>query len=93
MAEYGNHLIRKISSVGIISTVAGKGAGDYSGDGGPPSQAGLNRADDVTIDASGILYRECWGQSVQTSSLFCFVSFVNNIQYPFKPAVLKNVPS
>jgi sugar lactone lactonase YvrE len=34
-SDYQNHAIRKINSKGIITTIAGNGAPDYAGDGGP----------------------------------------------------------
>ena len=35
IADYGNHRVRKVDSTGIISTVAGTGSHDFSGDGTP----------------------------------------------------------
>ncbi len=46
--------IRRVGPNGIITTVAGK-ADDFSGDGGPATQAGL-RARDVAIGMDGSLY-------------------------------------
>jgi hypothetical protein len=53
VADYYNHVIRKISSSGVISTVAGDGIGAYSGDGGPASAAQLNRPCGLAINRAG----------------------------------------
>lgn len=41
VADEGNHLVRKIDTEGVISTLAGKGVPQFSGDGGPAKEAGL----------------------------------------------------
>ena len=51
-----NARIRKVTPAGIISTVAGDGAGGFSGDGGPATQAGLFFPFGVAVDASGNLF-------------------------------------
>jgi trimeric autotransporter adhesin len=43
-------------STGIITTVAGKGWSDYSGDGGPATSAGLKYPRGIALDASGNIY-------------------------------------
>jgi hypothetical protein len=42
IADFGNHRVRKVTRDGRIQTIAGTGAGGYSGDGGPASLARLN---------------------------------------------------
>ena len=56
IADTDNNRIRKISSNGIITTVAGNGIAGFRGDGGPASQAQLNHPEGVAVDASGNLY-------------------------------------
>jgi len=58
IADAGNNVIRKVTTAGIISTVAGKnslGAG-YTGDGGAATAAQLNYPFDIAFDATGNLY-------------------------------------
>src|ERR1700687_2349607 len=48
--------IRKVSSSGVITTIAGNGQAYYGGDGGPATSAGLFFPHDVAIDSSGSVY-------------------------------------
>ncbi len=48
--------VRKVSTNGIISTVAGSGNPGFSGDGGPASGARLDNPYGVAVDASGNIY-------------------------------------
>ncbi|WP_322986669.1 RICIN domain-containing protein [Streptomyces sp. S584] len=54
-SDYNNHRVRKISTDGKISTVAGAGAG-YRGDNGPAVSAQLNCPREVAVDAAGSVY-------------------------------------
>ena len=51
-----NDRIRRVSSNGIISTVAGNGADTFAGDGGQATAASLNEPTNATVDAAGNLY-------------------------------------
>ena len=55
IADTGNHRIRKISTNGVMTTVAGTGIGSYSGDGGAATNARLNSPNGVAIDGFGNL--------------------------------------
>jgi sugar lactone lactonase YvrE len=50
-----NSRVRKVGSNGLISTVAGNGLRDYSGDGGAATNAALNNPGGLAVDASGNL--------------------------------------
>ncbi|HEY3855829.1 MAG TPA: immunoglobulin domain-containing protein [Verrucomicrobiae bacterium] len=57
ITDSGNSLIRKVDTIGIITTVAGKyGPGIFSGDGGPATNAGLSFPNGITLDASGRMF-------------------------------------
>lgn len=56
IADLGNLRIRKVDTLGVITTVAGTGSPGYSGDGGPAIDANLNYPQDVSVDGSGNLY-------------------------------------
>ena len=45
--------IRKVDTNGIISTIAGNGSADFSGDGGAATNATLNYPDGMAFDAAG----------------------------------------
>ncbi len=56
VADGGNGRIRKISTAGTISTIAGTGTAGFSGDGGPAITAQLDGAYDVAVDGVGTVY-------------------------------------
>jgi uncharacterized protein (TIGR03437 family) len=56
VADCHNQRIRKISSGGAITTVAGNGSWGYSGDGGPAVGAKLACPHGVAVDAAGNIY-------------------------------------
>ncbi|MEO8595861.1 MAG: hypothetical protein ABI759_21250 [Candidatus Solibacter sp.] len=56
VADTNNQKVRKITPDGKISTAAGNGAFDYSGDGGPATLAAMAYPRDVAVDSAGDLY-------------------------------------
>jgi trimeric autotransporter adhesin len=56
ITDSGNSRIRKISASGIISTVAGNGQREFSGDGGPATLAALGSPQSAVADAFGNIY-------------------------------------
>ena len=56
IADNGNNRIRKVSSGGTITTIAGTGIEGFSGDGGPAISASLYNPADVVVDASGNIF-------------------------------------
>jgi DNA-binding CsgD family transcriptional regulator/sugar lactone lactonase YvrE len=57
IADYGNHRIRMVGPDGIISTIAGTGAGGDQGDEGPATQAQLQFPRGLAVDEhTGNLY-------------------------------------
>jgi sugar lactone lactonase YvrE len=56
LAETANHVIRKVDTVGRITTIAGTGAQGFSGDAGPATAATLDSPQGLALDAAGNLY-------------------------------------
>jgi trimeric autotransporter adhesin len=56
IGDSGNNVIRKVSSLGIITTVAGNGAAGFSGDSGPASLAQLNAPRGIAVDFAGNIF-------------------------------------
>ena len=56
VADFYNSRIRKIDTAGIITTVAGNGAGGYSGDDSLATSASLFDASAVAVDDTGNIY-------------------------------------
>jgi uncharacterized protein (TIGR03437 family) len=56
IADTGNHLIRKVSRAGIISTVAGNGTAGFAGDGGPSAASVLNAPRGIAVDDNGNIF-------------------------------------
>jgi hypothetical protein len=56
IADYFNHVVRMVSTSGIITTIAGNGTAGFSGDGGPASAAQLNGPAGITLDPAGNIF-------------------------------------
>ncbi len=56
ISDTGNSRIRKVSTTGIITTIAGNGTAGYSGDGGAANVAELHSPIGLTCDVAGNLY-------------------------------------
>ena len=56
IADSSNSRIRKVSTSGILTTVAGNGTGGFSGDGGPATAASLSSPQSVDVDVAGNLF-------------------------------------
>ncbi len=54
--DNGNHVIRKINTVGVISTIAGTNVAGYSVDGIPATSAMISSPYGIAIDAIGNIY-------------------------------------
>jgi sugar lactone lactonase YvrE len=56
IADTFNHRIRRLDPDGVARVVAGTGKQEFTGDGGPATQAGLGTPDSLAIDADGNIY-------------------------------------
>jgi len=56
IADGANNRIRKVDPDGTITTVAGTGRADYTGDGGPAHMANLSMPYSIALDREGNLY-------------------------------------
>lgn len=56
IADYSNFRVREVSASGIITTIAGDSSGDYSGDGGLSTAAGVEGPFGLAMNASGNVY-------------------------------------
>ena len=66
IADTFNHLVRKVSATGIITTVAGTGTAGFTGDGGPATSATLNFPAGVAVDAAGVIYiADTWNHRIR----------------------------
>jgi sugar lactone lactonase YvrE len=56
VADFGNHVIRRVTPAGTIETIAGTGTPGAEGDGGPAVAAQLNGPTDMTVDGAGNVF-------------------------------------
>jgi sugar lactone lactonase YvrE len=63
IADYGNFVIRQVTTDGTIHTYAGNNTIGFSGDGGAPTSAALYQPFGVAVDSSGNVYIAEYGDS------------------------------
>jgi uncharacterized protein (TIGR03437 family) len=56
IADGQDQRVRKVNAAGLITTFAGTGNRDFSGDGSQAANAGLNQPSSVAVDSSGNVY-------------------------------------
>ena len=56
IAEWVNDRVRRVDAFGVITTVAGSGRSGFGGDGGPATDAQLDKPSGVAVDGLGNLY-------------------------------------
>lgn len=85
IVDYGNNVVRKVNTSGIISTIAGNGAPGYSGDGGAATSAQLYYPQGIALDGSGNIYIADVGnyviRKVNTSGIISTVAGNNSPGY------------
>ncbi|HUZ97205.1 MAG TPA: hypothetical protein VMU57_20055 [Edaphobacter sp.] len=88
IADSDNQRVRKVATDGTISTVAGNGKGEHSGDGGPAREAGLYGPEDVVTDSVGNLYIfESQIRKVSPEGIISTVARIPDAHYPPSIAV------
>ncbi|MBI4729778.1 MAG: hypothetical protein HY775_09810, partial [Acidobacteria bacterium] len=84
IADAGNYRIRKVSTSGVISTVAGSGIWGFCGDGGQATLACLSSPTGVALDSSGTLYiADYYNQRIRKVSPSGVISTVAGGTYGF----------
>jgi glucose/arabinose dehydrogenase len=63
ISDYGNHRIRRVSTDGTITTVAGTGTYGFSGDGGPATAARINNVSDIAALPDGSFLIDDFGNN------------------------------
>ena len=85
IAEQGNNDIRKVSSKGIITTIAGTGNATYDGDGGAATDASINGPTSVTVDKAGNIYIADFGNNrvrkIDTKGIITTIAGNGNAAY------------
>ena len=77
VVDYGNSRIRKISTAGIITTIAGTGIPGYSGDGGPATLARLDTPYYIAINHAGeIVFSDSFGTRIRKISTSGIISTI-----------------
>lgn len=56
IADANNNKVRKVSTTGVITTIAGNGTSGFSGDGGAATAAQLKYPTNIAVDLSGNVY-------------------------------------
>lgn len=64
VSEFDGQRVRRISTAGLISTLAGNGSSSSTGDDGMASQATVNNVYEMSLDAAGNLYLAEYGGHV-----------------------------
>jgi len=56
IAETGANMVRRVSSSGAVTVIAGDGVAGFSGDGGVATSAQLNTPEDLAVDPTGVVW-------------------------------------
>lgn len=56
IADDGNKIVRKVSTSGSVTTVAGNGSSSFTGDNGPATSAAIGFVNNVACDTAGNIY-------------------------------------
>jgi len=56
IADFFNNRVRKVNTMGMITTIAGNGTGGFGGDSGLATASVINAPNDVAVDKNGNVY-------------------------------------
>jgi sugar lactone lactonase YvrE len=89
IADSNNYRVRKVTTGGVINTVAGNGTYSYAGDGGPAALSALNYPIGLARDSGGNLFVADYSNSRirKITPGGVISSFVNNLTSPISVAV------
>jgi sugar lactone lactonase YvrE len=77
IADANNHRIRKVTTYGVILTIAGTGFSGFVGDGGPAVNAALNYPSGVAVDLQGnIFIADTYNNRVRKIDTIGFISTI-----------------
>jgi sugar lactone lactonase YvrE len=93
IADYSNNRVRKVSSEGIITTVAGITTGGYRGDGWPATVAMIDNPTKVTLDHNGDLYIADNGNGRVRKVNICFPTAVTDPVYGVNEVIVYPNPT
>jgi trimeric autotransporter adhesin len=102
VADVKNSRIRKITTAGVISTIAGTGVAGFSGDNDTATKASLNMPTGVAVDDSGNVYiadrknnriRKVNAAGIITTIVGTGAATYNGESFPVNTMVAVNLPS
>ena len=64
IADWSNNVVLKVDAWGVMTIIAGTGIASYGGDGGPATNAQLNKPSTLALDVQGNLYINDWGNGI-----------------------------
>jgi hypothetical protein len=93
IADAANERVRRVdSSTNLIDTIAGNGTANFSGDGGPATQASLSFPRAVVIDRSGNIYISDSGNN-RIRRIDGFTKTINTVAGNGNPSDVFNAPN
>jgi uncharacterized protein (TIGR03437 family) len=83
ISDKSNNVVRKVAPGGTITTFAGKGTANYSGDNGQATSAELNQPSGLAVDGAGNVYIADSGNNVvrKVSTTGVISTFAGNHQF------------
>lgn len=93
LSEGSYDRVRKVSTDGIITTIAGNGMGGYSGDGGNPLLAQLYSPQGIAVSKTGDVYIGDVGNNAVRKVTSQLIDKVDNVSYSVGTASIQISPN